>query len=549
MFPNKTASAPVPSGPDTATPAALDAAAAGWPRLSILMPVYNPPLDYLSEAVASALAQTYGNFELCIVDDASTAPAVWPWLEGLARCDSRIRLSRHPENRGIAAATNTALALADGDYFTCLDHDDRLSRDALAWVAALLRADPTLDLVYSDEDKLDARGNRFGNFFKPDWSPEYTLSMMYTCHLSAYRRSLVAAIGGYREAFDGAQDFDLFLRFVAVTRRIGHVPRVLYHWRAWEQSTALSGEVKPHARRAALEALRQALAAAGLSGTVSADAPDELYGVRLQVAGRPMASIIVASTPDRDGHALEACCEALLAATAWGHYEIIVAHGGWLAPERTAALEARGIRFSCGPAVARSDNPALLFNQGSRLARGGYLVLLRQGVRAVSPDWLTGLLEYGQLPGVGAVGPKLLFADGSLAHVGVVFPAGRPVLPYCKAPAATDGYYYYAKAAHNCLAVTGACLLTPRALFFEANGLDIRFGSRHYADDYCLRLHERGWRCVFTPHAVLGLCEGGIPDRAAAESELFAAVWHRGRLPRDPYYNPNLSGTAVFTEA
>lgn len=519
------------------------------PVISVLMPTYNTPAKMLDEAILSVRRQTYPHWELVAVDDASSVGHVREVLEKHAAEDERIKLAFRRENGNISAALNDAMALASGDFMTVLDHDDLLDPKALYGVARTVAEHPDVDYIYSDEDKVSADGaTLWGPFYKPDWSPEYLHSMMYTCHLGAYRLCVARAIGGYRSEFDSAQDYDFTLRFLLRTQNVRHIPRVLYHWRVWEQSTAQSIDAKPQAEMRARQALEEYLRASGENFVIGPGPLPGHHEVRFLPRGEPLVSIVIPTanrTIQVDGRTewhIDAVTESIIAKSTYRHYEIVVIHNGDLREDQVRRL-AQHSNVTLVHYQAANFSLAEKINLGCARARGEYLLILNDDIRVVTPDWLERMLGMAQRPGVGAVGPKLLFPDDRIQHAGVVILQGCPGHAYYRYEKDAQGYALGAMVARNVIGVTGACLMVARRTFDEAGGFSQRYPMNYNDIDFCLKLHERGYRQVYLPSVVLYHYEGVSREGGTAvrDTELrkFFADWGK-KLAADPYYNPNL---------
>lgn len=528
---------------------------AGGPLITVLMPVFDTPAELLEAAIASVLQQAYGRWELIIVDDRSAAPHVAPMLRRFAALEPRIRLVFRERNGNISSALNAGLDLAAGDYLTVLDHDDLLDPAALWWVARTVLEHPEADYIYSDEDKVSEDGQFcYGPFFKPDWSPEYFLAMMYTCHMSVFRTALVREAGGYRPAFDGAQDYDLTLRVLAKTSKVLHIPRVLYHWRAWEGSTARSLAAKPYAEERARRALAEFLTARGESFEIRPGPLPGHHNVVFLPRSEPLVSIVI---PTANGSIsvrgvterhLDGVVASIYQRSRYRNFELIVVHNGNLLPAQEEAL-ARCERLLPVRYEAARFSLSEKINLGARHASGDYLVIMNDDIRVISEDWLDQMLGMAQREGVGVVGAKLLFPDQTIQHAGVVLLGGLPGHAYYQWPRSSDGYALGAKVNRNYLAVTGACAMTPKALFDRVGGYSERYPLNYNDVDYCLKLHCLGYRSIFLANVELyhyeGVSKAGGRSVAVHEINRFVEDW--GSLFRhDPYYNPNLSQHAPY---
>ncbi|MBI4637605.1 MAG: glycosyltransferase [Candidatus Rokubacteria bacterium] len=515
---------------------------ASTPRVSILTPVYDTDPVWLSRAIESVQAQIYPHWELCLVNDASTAPHVRTILDRYAAEDARIRVEHLAHNEGIAGASAHALAVATGDFVGLLDHDDELAPAALFEVVKRLNEDPALDVLYSDEDKLEADGQRVEPFFKPDWSPDLFLSMNYIAHLSVVRRTLINEAGGFRRGLDGSQDYDLMLRVTERTGRIAHIPKILYHWRKIPGSTAASAAAKTPAHGAARRALEDALHRRGYGGRVESVAPGRMT-VRYTLRETPLVSIIV---PTRDRwELLQQCLWSVEEKTDYEKYEIIVVDNDSTEPATLGYLDGVAAKWRVCRYPGRF-NFSTINNFGVAQARGDYLLFLNNDVQVIRSDWLTALLEHAQRPEVGAVGAKLLYPDDRIQHAGVVLGIGGVAVHAFKyLPHHVPGYYGFSGVVRNYSAVTAACLMVRRQVFDEVGGFDERFRVAFNDVDFCLRLRRRGYLVVYTPLALLyhheSASRGGL--HPPEDEELCWKLW--GDLIRrgDPYYNPNLSVT------
>jgi glycosyltransferase involved in cell wall biosynthesis len=524
------------------------------PRISILLPVFNPNLALLREAIDSVRAQSYENWELCLADDASTDANVRPFLEEIAASDRRIRVLFREQNGHIAAASNSALALATGAWCALLDQDDTLAENAFAWVALEIDAHPDARLIYSDEDKIDLAGERTSPFFKTDWDPELFLAHNYINHLGVYEMELLRALGGFREGYDGSQDYDLALRCVD---RIGagqvrHIPRVLYHWRMAPESVAQNANAKPYAKEGARRALRDHLARKDIAGRVEAcpENPEAHRVVYDLPAPAPLVSLII---PTRDRvRLLRRCLESLLGLTNYPSLEILVVDNG---SSETETLEyLRSLETETRVRVLHDSglfNFSRLNNRAAAEARGDILAFLNNDIEATEPDWLSEMVSHAARAKVGAVGARLWYADGTLQHGGVVLGlggvAGHESL---RMPRGHHGYFDRAILQRRCSAVTAACLLTRREVFGQLGGFDEENLSVNFNDiDYCLRAAQLGLATVWTPHANLVHHESASRGHHRTTEEqaqffreaTFMQVKHGAALARDPFYNPNLS--------
>lgn len=538
--------------PDTATLAEWRELALAWsdpPIFSILTPVHDTDPQALRECWQSVRAQVYPHWQWCLCDDGSARPETLQVLQELVNCDdSRVRITRLPVSRHISVATNTALTLATGAYVAFLDHDDTLAPEALWAMARHVRAHPADDLVYSDEDKLDEAGQRCEPAFKPDWSPDLLRAWMYPCHLTVIRRSLLDDLGGMRIGFEGAQDYDLWLRASERTKAIGHVPEVLYHWRKSSTSTASSTFIKPEGLARSRRALEEHLERKGVIGRVEPGARPGLWRVRLALRDRPLVTVVLPTDGGRlrdggAGNLLLDCLDGLIGRTAYRPLEIIVAHNGVLPPGVDRLLATVPHHIVHTPAGREFNFPRKL-NHAAAYARGAYLLLLNDDIVVQHADWLEAMLEIAQDPEVGVVGPRLRYPDGRLQHVGLLLGVcGIAAHAYHGAPADTDGYLSSVLTVRNYSAVTGACLLTPRALFERLGGFDESFPIDFNDVDYCLRVRRLGLRVVYTPHAELVHHESstiGPRTQAGPEGDSFRERWAQV-LGSDPYYSPNLT--------
>jgi len=519
------------------------------PKISIVMPTYNPQKVWLERAIESVVDQEYRNWELCIVDDASTESHVRDTLEACRMLDSRIRVRHLSRNQGIAGASNEALRLATGDYVTFLDHDDELTTDALFEVAKRLNTDKGLEIVYSDDAKKDESGRVYDHQFKPDWSPELLLSYSYFSHLVVYKKRLVDDLGGLRGSREPSQDYDLMLRATEATDRIGHVPKILYYWRSLETSTARSAQAKPHSIEAGRLAVSDAIARRGISGEVVvpdyAKGKNGVYKINFRLRSTPRVSIII---PTKDRLELLAkTVGSIEGRITYPDYEIIIVDTGSRDPETLEYLE------RSGHTVLRDASPEFNFSRANNIAAGRasgrYLLLMNNDIEVITPtlvDEMVGYLESDER--IGVVGAKLLYPDRRVQHGGVVLGLNGGLSGHANKliPGDDPGYLMYGRVARNYSAVTAALLMIRRDVYLEAGGMDERNLAVSYNDvDLCLRVIKGGHRIVYNPYALAYHHEGAtkgtgedVDDRR--EEDFIRSKWH-GMIRRDPYYNPNLS--------
>lgn len=514
------------------------AALARRPLVSVVTPVYNTPADVLDAAIHSVRGQLYPEWELCLFDDCSTKEHVRPALERHAAGDARIRLGFGEENGGISAALNGALALATGEYVAFLDHDDELTPDALLEMVSAIE-ETGADILYSDEDKRDARGRRHDAFFKPDWSPDFFLSIMYTCHLTVMRRDLVERIGGFRKGFEGSQDYDLWLRAVEQTDRIVHVPMILYHWRQIPGSTAVDVSNKGYAHERSKRAIGEALTRRGIAGTVGDGPVPTSFRVVRHVVDDPLVSIII---PTRDRvDLLSTAIRGIEEKTDYRNVEVIVVDNGSTDPATLEYLDRSPHR------VLRDDgafNFSRLNNRAVAEAHGQFVLLLNNDTEPIDPGWLRAMVEHAQRPEVGLVGAKLLYPSGKVQHGGVVLGIGG-VAGHSHKYFTRDasGYFQALNLIRNFSAVTAACVLMRKEVFDEVGGLDeVNLAVAFNDVDFCLRVRERGYLCVWTPYALVAHFESESRgfELNAKEIDYMIVRWGE-QLFRDPYYNPNLT--------
>lgn len=508
------------------------------PLISIITPVFNTPVPWLEAAVASVLAQVYENWELILIDDASTDVATIKALPMFAARDPRIRLTQLEQSGGISAASNQGLSVATGEWIGLLDHDDLLEPDALFQTAKLLQMHADADLIYSDEDKLTEHGFD-APLLKPDWSPDFFLSYNYICHFTTLRRAIVDEVGGFRSEFDGAQDYDLFLRVVEKTERIHHIPRVLYHWRRSASSTSDNIRRKPKALEAGKKAIDEHLQRTGEAGYVAVDWRTHAYWVKREVKEAQKVCIII---PARDGiPLLSRCIDSLMRKTSYQDYEIVIVNNDSETPEARqyfAQTSHRLLHFP-GPFNFSAINNFAVEQTGCP-----WLLFLNNDVEIIETEWLSAMVEHVQRPEVGAVGARLLYPDDTIQHAGVVLGVGGIAQHAFRGfPAEDPGVCRQLQVTRNYSSVTGACLLTRREVFEEVGGFDEERLPVTFNDvDLCLKMRRAGYLIVYTPFAKLYHHESATRRRSveARETEVMRERWP-DLLERDPYYNPNLS--------
>ncbi len=521
------------------------------PLISIVMPVYNAPLEWLRRAISSVETQLYENWELCIVDDCSTQQRVVDFLKSLNHPRMRVRLLK--QNKNIAGATNEAIAMCTGEYIALLDNDDELTIDALFEVVAAINAqDP--DMIYSDEDFIDLDGELSNPHFKPDFSPDLLLSHNYITHLLVLQRGLLDRAGLLDSRYDGAQDYDLVLRASEMARCVHHIPKVLYHWRQSEGSTSFDEEAKPKALVRTRRVLEETLRRRGIEGTVEPANMRYFFRIKREIPDDvpPLVSIIV---PFKDQpKLLEACVQSILNRSTYSNFEIIGISNNSERPEtfalmRQLAAEDRRIRFL---EYNVPFNFSKINNYGVSQAKGEYVVLLNNDVEIISWDWIESMLEHSMRVEVGVVGGKLYYPDHSIQHAGIIVGIGGYAGHAHKHFLGNrTGYFNRLHLIQDVSAVTGAWMMVKKSLYEELGGLDEKhLGVACNDVDFCLRARELGYYNIFTPYAEAYHHESksrgyeDTPEKIARfeREKGYFQERHKEILERgDPFYNPNLA--------
>ena len=528
------------------------AALSNQPLVSVVMPTYNANLDWLDQAVQSVKDQLYPNWELCIADDASPDPEVRPFLEKLAASDPRIKIVYREKNGHISAATNSALTLATGDWISFLDHDDVLPAHALLYMVKAIAQHPDARLLYSDEDKIGDDGKRYDPYFKCDWNLDLFYSHNLVTHLAFYRRDLMNQVGGLREAYAGAQDYDLVLRVIehVTPAQIVHVPFILYHWRAHAGSTATADlTIKPYAMLAGERALNDHFKRTQVSAR--AQFIGHGYRVRYRVpTPAPKLSIII---PTRNALQLvKVCIESIKTKSSYKNYEILLVDNGSDDPAALAyfAEQAQADNFK----VIRDDSPfsySAINNLAAAQATGEVLCFLNNDIEVIAHDWMEELISQACRPGIGAVGAKLLYPNATIQHAGVIVGiggwAGHSHKGFFNQ---SHGYVGRASLASNFSAVTGACMAVQKKHFDRVGGFDsVNLKVACNDVDLCLKFIEIGLRNLYTPHAVLFHHESATrgyedtPEKKARFKNEVDHMWKRWPtlMANDPAYSPNLT--------
>jgi GT2 family glycosyltransferase len=506
------------------------------PVITIVTPTRNTEPSWFLELAVSILEQSFLWWEWCIIDDCSSISEFKVYFDRIRQLPN-VRIIELDHHHGISRTTNEGLRIASGKYVCFVDHDDVLARDALLRTVDSMEGNA--DAVYTDSDKIDESGNRFQPFFKPDWSPEFFRGVMYVGHLLAVRLDNALAIQGFDSTYDGVQDFEFFLRYSEVADNIAHVPEILYHWRTVPGSVAASSDAKGELGSLQRKAVDAHLARLGLPAiSQPGNFPHRLKIIPLQRSTLPKVSIII---PTKDQpQILRKCLYSLFSKTSYPNFEVLCVDNE---SADSRALE----EMKRAPVMRILHAGKFNFSKVNNLARkfssGEYLVFMNNDIEVITPDWLEQMLYYAEQDDVGAVGPLLLYANGTVQHGGVVLGC-RGVADHVSrgAPAESDGYAGSLSCAREVSAVTAACLMMRRSVFDEIGGFNEHFFTEYQDLDLCLKIRAKGMRIIFTPRAALihheSLSRGTYYDMI--DHNLLLDYWETVIKAGDPYYNPNL---------
>ena len=528
------------------------------PKFSIVMPLWKTPERYLKEMLESILNQTYGNWELCLADGSPEGQDVARLVEKYTAGDSRVSYKKLGYNGGISVNTNAAIEMATGDFIVLADHDDAMTPDAMYECAKLLNEHPQCDVIYSDEDKLDMDGGAlFDPHFKPDFNPDLLTSVNYICHQFIVKRELVELVGGpdrqfLRKEYDGAQDYDFIFRCTENAKEICHIPKVLYHWRCHQDSTASNPESKLYAFDAGSRAIMEHYKRLGIPAVKVEKGVDYgIYHTTFDIPGTPLVSVII---PNKDHHKdLDLCIRSMITRGTYKNLEFVVVENNSTEAETFAYYEAIQKEFPQVRVVRweREFNYSAINNFGVAHAKGEYLLLLNNDTELIAENFVEEMLGFCQREDVGIVGARLLYQDDTIQHAGVVVGfggiAGHTFIGLHKAE---NSYFHRAMCAQDYSAVTAACMMTKKSVFETVGGLSEDLAVAFNDIDYCMKVRKLGKLVVYAPYALLYHYESksrGLEDtpekvaRFNREVAKFGKKWPEILRDGDPYYNPNLT--------
>ena len=544
------------------------------PKISVIVPMYKTKEKFFKDLIDCMIKQTYSNWELCLADG---SPEKNENYKKYYEKDERIKYEFLGENKGIAGNTNAAIQMANGEFIALLDHDDILTESALYEVVYAINKFPNAEFLYSDEDKIDENYNRYDAYFKPDFAPDTLRCQNYICHFSVFKKELMTKLDGFKSDYDGAQDYDIFLRMSELTKaeNIIHIPKILYHWRVHSESTAkLNSNAKNYAFEAGKKVIEDHLKRVGLEGTVSEGCIEGIYRIDYKVIGNPKVSIVI---PNKDGKdILKVCIDSVQEKTTYENYEIIVVENNSTSEEifeyYKEILENEKIRIvnyntgkeiltleECSLEYTNSNrievkpgfNYSAIINFGVKFAKGEYSIQLNNDTELITPNWLELMIGFCQRADVGAVGVKLYFPDETIQHAGIIVGVGGIAGNRFKS-IPKDGHGYFAKESmiENLSAVTGACLMAKTRIYEEVDWMDESLAVAFNDVDFCLKIREKGYLVVYNPFVEFWHFESksrGQEDspekikRFQGEMCRFEQKWGEILDSGDPYYNVNLS--------
>ena len=523
------------------------------PLISIAVPAYQTPVEFLKQMIESLISQTYPEWELCIANASPDNEEMQRVLADYSAKDSRVRFCNLKENLGIAENTNRAFSMAKGEFMGLLDHDDLLAPNALYEIVQALQDHPQADALYTDEDKVTTElDEHFQPHLKPDFNLDLLRSNNYICHFFVVRRSIVEKAGGFRKEFDGAQDYDFIFRCTENAREVLHVPEILYHWRTHKASTADNPASKMYAFEAGKRAIEANLERTGTKGVVSHTQDLGFYHVKYPVQGKPLVSVIIPNKDEKE--TLQTCMEMLNSNTSYQNFEIIIIENNSTTDEIFRYYK----ELSKDPRIhllrwGKEFNYSAINNFGVAHAKGEYLLFLNNDIKSINPDWMEELLGVCQRPEVGGVGAKLIYPDNTIQHAGcVVGMGGIAGHMFVDMPADRTGYLHKASLLQDMSAVTAACLMMKKEVFEEAGGFTEELAVAFNDVDLCLKVRKNNHLIVYDPYAKLYHMESktrGAEDskekvrRFQTEIEYMRCHWLDILKNGDPYYNKNLSLT------
>lgn len=523
------------------------------PLISIAVPAYQTPVEFLRQMIESLIVQTYSNWELCIVNASPDNEEMQKVLAEYSAGDSRVRFCNLKENLGIAENTNRAFAMAKGEFVGLLDHDDLLAPNALYEIVTILQDHPQADALYTDEDKVTTElDEHFQPHLKPDFNLDLLRSNNYICHFFVVRKSIVEKAGGFRKEFDGAQDYDFIFRCTENAGEVLHVPEILYHWRTHKASTADNPASKMYAFEAGKRAIEAHLERTGTKGEVSHTQDLGFYRVKYPVQGKPLVSVIIPNKDEKE--TLQTCLEMLEKNTGYQNFEIIIVENNSTTDEIFRYYkELSGNRKIHLLRWGKEFNYSAINNFATAHAKGEYLLFLNNDVKSINPDWLEEMLGVCQRPEVGGVGAKLIYPDNTIQHAGCVIGMGGIAgHMFVDMPADRTGYLHKASLLQDMSAVTAACLLMKKEVFEQAGGFTEELAVAFNDVDLCLKVRKNGYLIVYDPYAKLYHMESktrGAEDskekvrRFQTEIEYMRCHWIDILKNGDPCYNKNLSLT------
>lgn len=523
------------------------------PKVSIVVPLYKTPENYLKDLIESVKKQSYSNWELCLSDGSGKDTPLKNVLKQYEVADERIKVVQNKVQLHISDNTNEALKIASGDYIAFADHDDLLAPNALYECVRAINEEPSTEIIYTDEDKIDMQGRtHFLPHFKSDFSIDKLRSGNYICHFFVVKREIFEKVGFLRHDYDGAQDFDFVMRCVEVSSNVKHIPQILYHWRAHKNSTAENPESKNYAYEAGVKVLQEHYKRQGINATVEQSQHKGIYRTRYRLFDNPLISVIIANKDHAED--LDKCIMSIQEKSAYKNYEIIVVENNSVKTETFTyykELENRYNNVKVTYWKGKDFNYSSINNFGVQHAKGEYLLFLNNDTEMLNENSLQEMLGYCMRKDVGAVGTRLYYGDKSIQHAGIIIGLGG-VAGHAFAGSLYEnpGYCGRIHMVQNYSAVTAACMMVKKRLFEEMQGFDERYAVAFNDVDFCLRLRKKGYLIVYTPYAEFFHYESktrGYEDtlekqeRFGAEKSLLKENWKTIFEEGDPYYNPNLT--------